>query len=1128
MNRWAIRLLTSAISAIGTMSAEAQSSRPVATFKIEEHFGVDHPDQIIDFDLATSVDPGKHKLVGSDGQEVLYQVLAGKRLAVRTDLAARTAKSWKLMAGKPAAPTGKQVVSVTTTADWHEITNGLIGVRVTLPAKTAIAEGTLRPLSDLFHYGPGWRILLPAPVQGVRLQDATWTAEGPNLLVVLATKLIKMDVTFLEQGPLKTVVQVLTEVEHPEYRYGESKLKEGNKGFHRCTITVAAGQPSILFEEETDLEMTWAINLYRGVEPTQARYRGHHATKAEFGREPSGNVYRAPSNERGAEDAIVDLSFGQDSALHPYGPAPGSWRWMSAWDPWAYDTGWYWQVGDPKAKAKGNIFGFFAGRASLAEGAGFSGPFLLTGPPIEGQASPRDPKAKPLPTAGVAVHSYRRTPANTIHPKSRFSWGLFIGTTRDLAAADQIQPIARQMNLHGGVNLNKLHRYTLDFPDPPGGYGGLYMDKSVVETMKAKLRADKEGPLGKGFYGYLYQADPPSRPLIDMWADPTGDKARGAAAEVLKTATNVLNRLVNGDGIYDSDTHFWHGGTAMMRHGVWIDQLLDENRLSEQERRQIKAAAVLFASVLWDNDFVPLDNHHGLNLGPANMQVQQRGYRNFYALLLARHPVIGRHAPEVAASAERWVKYSINEHGAEIGCPHYMSASFAPTLSTLLQVQRLGKEDPFQAEPRLKKFAGFYLNLLTPPEPRVGGRRCFISLGDSSTEASELYGCLATSFRPSDPALSANLMWAWQAGGKPHSSFFGTTLLMIDEAAPAADPKLRDAHFPGYYSVLRHGWATPSETAVWFVNGDHYSDHRHQDHGSVVVYALGQPLCLDWGSMYTPSAPGSFMHNVVTFESQIGHPWNQDPSSLNGGTTWSHSTPERFLTFKEGAHSRASFSHAGVKWTRGVTAIRADANCPLIVLHDSFDEVSAAASTALPTNNNSAATGLRAQSPKVFTLQLLATGDVVTPAGTVNPPLRIHPQTADNSQSKDPLPSTTSPLPLVPGVHRFGFTGKYDVDCDVYVLSDGPQEALIGNWCVTPWGLQITDKEESQHILRVRGSGTFTTLLVPRKRGVKRKPIAVTRENNRLIVKSNELTTTITPKDYEIIQSDATIRRLLD
>ena len=185
-----------------------------------------------------------------------------------------------------------------------------------------------------------------------------------------------------------------------------------------------------------------------------------------------------------------------------------------------------------------------------------------------------------------------------------------------------------------------------------------------------------------------------------------------------------------------------------------------------------------------------------------------------------------------------------------MGCPHYVGASFAPTLNTLMQLKQRGFQDRFSTEPRLARFAEFYMHLMTPPEPRVGGKRVLLALGDGSIEPSEIFGMLGTAFRDADPKLSSRLMGAWHANGKPHSGFFGTTLLKIDEGLPRSDPALGDAEFPGYFSVLRHGWGTPNETAVWFVNGDHYQDHRHNDHGSIAIYALGQPLSVNWSSLY--------------------------------------------------------------------------------------------------------------------------------------------------------------------------------------------------------------------------------------------------------------------------------------
>ena len=61
----------------------------VATFTLRESFGVQHPDQIVTFDLSKPVDPAKCYLLDPAGVEVPYQVLqGGTKLAVRTNLPA--------------------------------------------------------------------------------------------------------------------------------------------------------------------------------------------------------------------------------------------------------------------------------------------------------------------------------------------------------------------------------------------------------------------------------------------------------------------------------------------------------------------------------------------------------------------------------------------------------------------------------------------------------------------------------------------------------------------------------------------------------------------------------------------------------------------------------------------------------------------------------------------------------------------------------------------------------------------------------------------------------------------------------------------------------------------------------
>jgi hypothetical protein len=1060
---------------VTTLPSHAQQhGKLLQTFSLKEAFGVSHPRQILDFDFAQRVDPRAAYLTGPEGLEVPYQLLRNGKIAIQTDLPANAERTWRLYAGKAPVPV-KSGVQVTKGERYYEITNELTGVRIPVPR------------NDLKY--------TPAPVQGIRGRDREWTGTGPNYLSPAAKK---MNVRFLENGPLKVVIQVSYTYDRPEYVHKERGAPPGGirypagEGFYRSTIEVQAGQPSILFGEETDMDVSYSLNIYDGLHPNRARYRGHHSDSKEAGYEADGQQYRM-SHMRPPMDAFVDLTYAAQKTYRP----------MAVWDPWIFDSGWYWQIYNSEAPPDSNVLGIFAGRASRALGAANSGVHIFTAPAG---------KIKSIPTAGFQIICNQRSPDGR-YPRVRFSWGLFTGVKGEhLKDPYQIQPIAMQMNLHAGINLNKIHRYELDFPEPERGYGALYMNGAVVWRTIQKLRQDKTGPHGKGYYGYLYNADPTVRPLIDMWADRSGKKTKEAVSSITDTAKNLLNALVNGDGIYDFQFHYWHGGLEMMRKGVWIDAVLADGRISPAEKVSIKAAAALFANILWDDDFVPLFAGHGLNLGTENMPIQQQGYRSFYALLLSDHPQMRGRAKAVEKQTIETLHRIVNESGAQIGSPHYVGASFAPTLNSLLQLRMLRKSDPFEKEARLAEFAEFYLNLLSPPEVRFGGKRKLVSLGDGSSESSELYGQLATGFATANPQLSARLMGAWRSMGKPHSGFFGSTVFSIDEEALFRDPALGNASFPGYYSVLRYGWGSKNETALWFINGDFYRDHRHHDHGSLVLYALGAPISIDWGSMYSPQVPGGFMHSLVLPTSSIRHAWDQDNPPLNGGMPWKKSKQEAFVSFNTSGYVRGSFSSEnGTVWTRSILSLHPNENNPIVVLRDEFG-------------------GPDATKKKIFSLNLMAEGTVDTPAGTISPVVR-------NYQRNNELPSAGKVFPLAAGLNRLGFTGQWGIDWDLYTISKEPLDALIGNWAHGWHPNQEQDEfmrsngrpfEERQHILRIKGNGPFQVIMLPYRKGQKRDEVQVKQDGSKVTITAKDESTIIAGNFYAYKNSQKRVLATFD
>jgi hypothetical protein len=304
-------LLTSAV--LGCLSPlHAQPPETlIQTFSLKEAFGVSHPNQIIDFPQNVSLKSAY--MLGPDGAEVPYQVLHGGKIAIQTDLPANVERTWKLYAGKPPAPV-KGGVKVTASGMYYEITNGLTGVRIPLPM-------------EHLRY-------TPAPIQGIRLRDGQWTATGPNYLSPHAKT---MAIRFLENGPLKVIVEVSYSYDRPEYVHqGRDAPAEGirypaGERYYKSIIEVQAGQPSLLIEEETDMDVSYSLDVYGGLHPNQARYRGHHSTSKAAGYEVDGQQYR-PWHARASMDASVDLTY----------DAPRSYRPLAVWDPWIVDSGWYW------------------------------------------------------------------------------------------------------------------------------------------------------------------------------------------------------------------------------------------------------------------------------------------------------------------------------------------------------------------------------------------------------------------------------------------------------------------------------------------------------------------------------------------------------------------------------------------------------------------------------------------------------------------------------------------------------------------------------------------------------------------------------------------------------------------
>ncbi len=1068
-----------AIVATGFLAGgNVRAAEPVQEFKLQEHFGVAHSTQVVTFDLDKpdkDVDPKNCYLLNDAGEEVPFQKVTGGTygsIALSMDLPANTTRTFKLMAGRaPKAFAGGVGVS-DANKDYLEVTNGITGVRV---------PKVYSPLSKTPK----------CPIQGVRFRDGTWSSPGTP--VVFAnnngeggiTSVDAMTVSVKETGPIRVVVEVNYAITCPELKYGALRLRPAGPAHYTTTFTLEKNQPSVRIETDTDLYSTYSFSLYAGVKPTLLRYQGHHASAPYLGRLADGSVY-SPSHERPNMDALVDVSY--DKAVEVGSSRP----WLALWNPWAANSGWYWQMYDAAGAANSNAMGIFAGAPGRLISAGSGGPGIYT---------------RPGPDAGISVLTNLRGDDNSLYYDNtsfhtiRFAWGLHAGTRAEVPA-DLKTPSAlcRQYVLHGsGINLQKLSRWQLDYPDPTPPFGSLYMPRPAIEAMIKRIRTDE------AYYRYLYDVEPGSRDIFDMWRDTTGAKVHAMVERLHKDMQNLVDEWANGHGYMSIKYHNqpWLIPPAKTAR---YDQVLGSEFITPEEKIRMKAGIALFANWLWDDDQYPFQMDAdgklaaGVNMGTSNMPGQWVGARSTYTWFIARHPAMAHRLKQCLPGF--WM---INDAGANNSSPHY-AGTFTPQHNVVMQRKMLGLDD-WKAEPKLAKHAEWYMNLLTPAEVRFGGFRSLIVDGDGEANGRPvLFGEMATACADSQPVLSKRLMWLWKNNGKVHSDFYSSSVLRVNEELPAEDPKLGNATFPGYYSVLRSAWNTPKETSAHCIMGDFYSDHRGDgSSGQVVLYALGAPLSVGWESMYSPHNPTPYSRNTIVPEASLPMAWNADLPDLGvRGDPWERKT-QRQGTFASFPHSGSVTMHAtsgaDLNWTRHVLSIHPNDDNPLFLITDRF-------------------TGKKADDPLIQNWSMMSSGAVATPAGDVTPGESVYPK----------MPSGGPVHPLKAGLSKFSFTGQSfgkagvtpAIDWDLYSVAPNDRQFCLGSWGHDSGGslggrdaFQAANGkpyEQRQQLLHTRGSGGFTTLIVPRRKGAA-APV-VTQKGDTLNIVINGETTMLSDTRY--------------
>ena len=1166
-------------------------------FSITESFGINFSSQVVTFPLEDSVQrlkisPEKYRLLDYKGHEIPYQIIEdGAKLAILTDLPANETRSFEFE--KRPAKNFNNVVQVDDShKDYIEITNGLTGVRI---------------LKEYEHDGD---ISPKAPIQGIRYADGTWSEPATDLYVGdkkapepnngEANKLLELTVTEIESGPIRAVyaveykfdVKELFDYDRRWYLpngvygglYDFDVIYEAGEGYHKDIIQLDAGQTSIQIETASNINVEWSLSMYDAVEPNQMRYIGHSAQNFSlsdqdterwdiWGHRPykgeEGEKYQQYFNSDWGHEALVNIDYDLTLDVGQFPSVDLHTRpRMTTWNPWAYNTGWYYSLYNQGGESSSNAVGIYAGApsrlvnvGSVKYGVGLrypndewgllgfnyvnSGVGIYTGtydangvanykPEYDASTASRD--------AGITVNTemslfWAGSARKSNFGGVRYDWGIYVGTNDDIpgstkpakevveedlsARATDEYPsnkINQQMIRYGnGVSLDQYVSWMpFGFEDDPNRtYGAMYLDPAVIEEYK---QLDNKQLTEYGF----------PEEIRKLWTGEVSPEEQAAASH--EEFLVHLEEWVNGGGFRHGDQPWlWPGRELIM----W-DQILGMD-VTDETKDSIKEDISLWGNVLHTLDFYPImweesygDERTvaGIGLGTANMPEQWDGAKEEYTLYLSTHPVIGKLAEKESDF------YDINEEGASMHSGHYVrtgtpgwKASYARTISNKANID-------WENNPKLSRFAEWCLDMSVPADPRftLPYRSWAVDGNGPAQWRPSLPGELAaaSSAYTSDPQLldaSARLMWLWDSMGRPVDDFYGPSMLRTNPNLPMSKPELGNATYPSYFSVLRNSFDTPIETSVHLFNGNFYKDHRHVSN-QVDIYALGVPLSLNWEYYFeVPYSTNYIRSGLLPADSLKGvENYNDDMAPANNAvmTIMEHSVwnvdKEYQNFFNDFSNSGATSVHTehvhkDLTWDRSAKSIHPNEEYPVIILEDE-------AKGEIPNQG------------MVMTLPMMAIGDVTVTLADgqlfdISPKEKFFNSTGDPNANGTPSGGTS--YQLKPGLNRFQFTGqqfgtennkKPAIDWDLYIVSDGNQEFCIGNWgsnksgmAVDFAGMQLSDGswvdsyQQRQHLLRVKGTNNFYTVIVPRQRGAETSE--VTLNGNHLTVSVNGETTVI-------------------
>jgi hypothetical protein len=822
---------------------------PLATFTVADRLQHRWVDEVVHFDFDVATQATALCLVDAAGAAVPCQftnVMLSKgrvkgRVWTVVSLDPGGSARLLLQPGKPAASPLRLTRGAAPTP--LVLANDTIALTLPkLPGALPVPRALAELPAPIAEFGRGGA---PASAAG------TWAVAGVLPLVTEATT------TVLDEGPVFTRVR-----QHYQFADGH---------FYALTVRLAARQEVAEVIDETDLD---AVHV-----AFRLRFRVQEGTPTLLWQNQWAKTALA-----GVWEQVETPLLAQKADMLICTLRPWSFWWSPGLAMWA-------GLFDGKA-ADGDIAGVLALRPSRwtpINNEGFAG---RTEVPVTWHPATRMLEmdfrfaARPEQVEGKT----------TIAPMHR-EWALSLGKAASRVDAKQVTSLRRLLIKHGEFPLDAVKDYGFDYTPKRQEHPCLLFAQADVERVREQAKKSpelkalltdrmpytehcvgmhKEQDGWEAFYEKIYWGTGLTERLPEAYLTSDDPRyAKGMAAAVKGLARDAMRELLeapNRPAIGSLGPWYTNG---VMRLLFAYDLIAGHGLLTPEEETQIRNMLVLCAHALSHPDY--WDTDIGLCSGNPNMTVSIILPVGLLGMALDGHP-----------QAERWIAKAENElkleladyispEGTWVECPGYQGSSL-DAMFVLAQALRNTRGRDYFQDPRLKATMAYYGQLLTPPDPRFPVRRPAGTLGwmtlptagDTPAGSVNLFnGWIAVATARTDPAYSAQQAFCWKGeGGNDLGAgrASGYALALLDYGLPATPPPALRAMFPGYGAILRSSWTDPKASYISLRTGPNMH-HYHNDHGSIIYYAKGAPLVMDFGNQYQPlRREESWMHSRISFD----------------------------------------------------------------------------------------------------------------------------------------------------------------------------------------------------------------------------------------------------------------------